>query len=175
MPSCWREPCPRVNFAHRAPEPAPPRRSRERAQPTREGPGEDTPPPRLPGAAAAHLPGRHPRPPLPPRSSPAPARAHPGPDDDIRPRSPARARPGRGRARRGRGRRAGAGSQRQDPPRAALRVDRNPERRGKGRGPDHLPRPSRRLRGRVWATRTSPGLRECPGRPTDLCEFSGAP
>lgn len=163
MPSGWREPCPRVNFARRSPGPGGSLPSRARARPAGEGqagegPGEGTlPPPRPQGAPAACLPEQNA---LPPPSSPAPARTAPWPrrglrrsDDDIRPRGPARECPGRGRARRGRGRRAGAGSQLPDPPRSARRAGRGTVWRREGARPRPLPAPPplapvRRLRGR---------------------------
>lgn len=62
MPSGWREPCPRVNLARRAPGPSRPLPSRARARPTGEGRTRAPPTLRLPEAPATHLPERHRRP-----------------------------------------------------------------------------------------------------------------
>lgn len=165
MPSGWRKPCPRVNFARRAPRPgrpAPPLPSARQA--CGGGAGARAPPPtRLPASPGAQRPDRPPRSPT---SSPAPARAAPrlggvpapDPDDDIRPRGPARARPGRGRARRGRGRLAGASSERRDPRLTGPTA--GPSGAGRGEaptvpGPTALA-PGRRLRGRGPAAGTDP-------------------
>lgn len=133
MPSGWREPCPRVNFARRSPGPGPAGRalpSRERARPAGEGPGPGHPSPAAPGRPRRPAPGAAREVPTQlvrtcPRSTPpAPRGVYArSPNDDIRPRGPARECPGRGRARRGRGRRAGAGSQLPNPPRSARGAD----------------------------------------------------
>lgn len=194
MPSGWREPCPRVNFARRSPGPgragpSPPERALgRRGRAGRGGARTRTPPlPRGPQAppppiSRSSTRGPHPTRPHLPAPPPGPRGVYArSPDDDIRPRGPARECPGRGRARRGRGRPAGAGSQIPDPPRSARGADHRTVWRGKGRGPDSSrpDRPSRPAGSSGGVARwlaLSPSARSGrPGGPTDLCEFSGAP
>lgn len=178
----------------RPPGPAPPERAPGRRGRDR-GPGHPLSS-LLPGATASHLPDAAP-PPSPaipsqlartcPRRPPGqggvPA---PNSDDDIRPRGPARARPGRGRVRRGRGRQAGAGSGSWDTPRGArgARPTAGPRVVGEGArprptvpGPCAPCAPAGGHGGVARRLARAPVRARCgrPGRPTDLCESSGAP
>lgn len=182
-----------------SPRLARPRPSRARARAAREGPGAPAPPfLAAPGChGLPHLPDRSGSrpPPRPPPSSPAPARAGPrvraGSPPPTRMTTSAPAAPPE-RARGGGVPGGGAVARRVRAPGAGTRLagragpTAGPSSGGWGWGEGARPRPSpaicalapgRRQRGRGPAPGKGPGprARRAPGRPTDLCEFSGAP